>query len=162
MRTHPLRLLAILLALCGSGQALAQADPDPDFVDAVDHPGNSQGWEAFEDLQARLVHDFDQICGDSFCGGEFSDYRSLRYRCSVHRASGVLAECVWTFGASELSVQPRSGKLLVDTRTWRCRTPLAAGTTLTAFYAALSVTNPLFEPLPGSGRSIYDGLIDCL
>ncbi len=160
MRIQSLRLLALLLALCGPAPALA--DQHPDYVDAIDYPGNGEGWDAFQGLQQRLISDFDEVCGDTFCEGEFSDYRSLRFRCSVHRATGVLAECVWTFGASELSVHPRTGKLQVDARTWQCHSPLSPGTSLAAFYAALAVAGPLFEPLPGSGLSIYEGLTECL
>ncbi len=148
-----------LLALAGSGySAAARAE----YVDAVDYPGNAEGWEVFLALQKKLEYDFDQICGDSFCEGDYSDYRPLRYRCSVERETGVMRQCVWTFAATEVSVEPTTGRLLVDTHTWRCFSPIAPGTTLGAFYQALDVDDPLFEPLPGNGTSIYEGLIDCL
>ncbi len=152
----------LLIGLAAMGVCGLLAAAEPAYVDAVDYPGNAEGWEAFRQLERRLDHDFDQICGDSFCEGDYSDYQPLRYRCSVHRATGVLRQCTWTFAASEIGVEPTTGRLLVDTKTWRCPTPLAAGTRLEAFYQALSVPNPLFEPLPGTGKAIYESLIGCL
>ncbi|MCC4618156.1 hypothetical protein LL972_19545 [Xanthomonas campestris pv. asclepiadis] len=159
----PVRLLVVLL-LSGVSQFATAATPapPPTFVDAVDWPANGEGWEAFVDLEQRLEQDFDNICGDTFCGGEFSDYQPLRFRCSVHRVSGVVRSCIWTFGASEVSVDPQSGYLRSDSRVWRCAAPLKAGTRLDEMYRTLAVNNPLFEPLPGGAPPIYDGLIGCL
>lgn len=141
------------------GGAVSAAEPE--YVDAVDYPGNAEGWYAFGELQRRLERDFDGICGDTFCEGEYSDYRPLRLRCSVNRASGAMRQCAWTFAASEISVEPRTGRLLVDTRTWRCPIALPPGLTLPEFHQALAVDQPLFQPLPG-GQPIYESLIGCL
>lgn len=132
------------------------------YVDAVDYPTPGAGWEAFNDLENRLDQDFDQICGDTYCEGEYSDYQPLRYRCSVRQRDGVLGQCVWTFAASEVSIDPASGQLQVDARLWQCQSPIRKGTRLGAFYRALAVEQPLFAPLPLSTVSINDGLIDCL
>lgn len=75
-----LRVIVLLMSSILAPAALA-ADPPPAFVDAVDWPANGEGWEAFVDLEQRLDRDFDNICGDTFCGGEFSDYQPLRFRC---------------------------------------------------------------------------------
>ncbi|KQQ80892.1 hypothetical protein ASF73_20935 [Xanthomonas sp. Leaf131] len=155
------RVLVVLLLSCFA-QVASAATPPPTFVDAVDWPANGEGWEAFVDLEQRLERDFDNICGDTFCGGEFSDYQPLRFRCSVHRVTGVVRSCIWTFGASEVSVDPRSGYLRSDSRVWRCTAPLKDGTRLDEMYRTLAVTNPLFEPLPNGAPPIYDGLIGCL
>ncbi|XUP36559.1 hypothetical protein WAE31_00515 (plasmid) [Xanthomonas axonopodis pv. vasculorum] len=153
--------LLVLLLLSPAAQ-IAAATPPPTYVDAVDWPASGEGWEAFIDLEHRLDRDFDNICGDTFCGGDFSDYQPLRFRCSVHRVTGVVRSCIWTFGASEVSVDPRSGYLRSDSRVWRCTAPLKAGTPLDEMYRTLAVANPLFKPLPGGAPPIYDGLIGCL
>ncbi|MCD7097671.1 hypothetical protein LRX76_04430 [Stenotrophomonas sp. MMGLT7] len=72
----------ILLAALLAAQALiaGHAAAQPEYVDAIDYPGNADGWEIFHALERRLFLDFEQICGDTFCEGEFSDYRPLRYR----------------------------------------------------------------------------------
>jgi hypothetical protein len=132
------------------------------YVDAVDYPAPGAGWEVFNDLEDRLEGDFDRICGDTYCEGEYSDYRPLRYRCSVRLRDGVIGQCVWTFAASEAGIDPASGQVLVDARLWQCPSPLAKGTRLDAFYKALAVERPLLAPLPRSEASVNDGLIDCL
>jgi hypothetical protein len=148
--------LLIVLAFVAGGAAAG-----PQYVDAMDYPASGEGWSTFRALERQLEADFDDICGDTFCEGEYSDYRPLRYRCSVDQASGVMRQCVWTFGASEISVEPTTGRLLVDTKTWRCPTRLPPGLTLPEFYQALAVSSPLFAPLPG-GEPIYESLIGCL
>ncbi len=149
-----LAVAALLLA----GGASAQDR----YVDAVDYPTPSAGWEVFHDLEDRLEADFDQLCGDTYCEGEYSDYRPLRYRCSVRQRDGVIGQCVWTFGASEASIDPVSGQVQVDAQLWQCNTPLKKGTRLTVFYAALAGQGPMLAPLPRTTLSVNDGLIGCL
>ncbi|MDB5768403.1 MAG: hypothetical protein JWQ61_3217 [Collimonas fungivorans] len=145
------------LTFCAAPAATAAA-----YVDAVDYPGQGQGWDAFYDLERRLQRDFDYICGDTICEGEFSNMQALRYRCSVQQADGMMGECVWTFAASNAEIDAASGKVVVDARTWACRTPLAAQTPVATFYSALAGDSPLRAPLPGTNRTIFDGLFDCL
>ena len=152
-------LLGLLLAIGGAADASA---PPPRYVDALDYPANGEGWAAFGDLERRLEHDFDQICGDTFCEGDYSDYRPLRLRCSVTAANGVMRRCLWLFAASELSADPATGRLRVDARVWRCPVALPRGLALPELLAALSGPSPLFEPLPRGGKPIYENLIDCL
>ncbi len=59
-------------------------------------------------------------------------------------------------------MNPQNGKILVDSQHWRCRSPLAPKTRVADLIAALNVSNPIRVILPGSSRSIYDGLVDCL
>lgn len=153
-------LLAVALLVSGAVQA--QDRTQQVYVDAVDYPTPSAGWEAFLDLERRLAEDFNQICGDTFCEGEYSDYQPLRLRCSVRQRDGVVGQCVWTFAASEAGIDPATGQVQVDARLWQCPTPLLPHTRLAALYKALAVEHPLFAPLPHSDRSINDGLIDCL
>ena len=152
-------VLAVVLLACGASRVQAQQQV---YVDAVDYPTAGAGWEAFDDLERRLAEDFDQSCGDTFCEGEYSDYQPLRYRCSVRQRDGAIGQCVWTFGASEASIDPATGQVQVDAKLWQCPTPLLPQTRLVALYQALAGEHPLFAPLPHSQRSVNDGLIDCL
>lgn len=140
----------------------AAATPaSPVYVDAIDYPANEGGWDAFYDLERRLARDFDDVCGDTFCEGEYSNIQHLRYRCSVRAADGVMGECIWTFAGSNQEVDEASGKVVVDGRIWECRSPIVAGTTISEFYRALAGREAIHSRLPHGGRSIYDGLIDC-
>lgn len=117
---------------------------------------------AWYEMQYHLRENFDDICGDTFCEGDYSNIYALRFRCSVEQSSGVLGRCVWVFAASNEEVDPATGKIQVTPKIWRCRSPLAPGTTVSALLGALAGERPLYAKLPGTSVSIYDGLIDCL
>lgn len=157
----PARLATLL---CAAGVLVfgAPAASAAEYVDAVHYPGHVQGWDAFYDLERRLQRDFDDICGDTICEGEFSNMQALRYRCSVRQSDGTMGECVWVFAGSNAEIDAANGKVVTDARTWACRTPLAAQTPVASFYSALAGDRPLRAPLPGTSMTIFDGLFDCL
>ncbi len=151
----------LLAASIAGGPAAAQSAPD--YVDVSAYPLDDATYEAWLTLRGALREDFDQICGDTFCEGEFSNIESLRFRCSVERGSGRIGMCAWTFAASNEEIDPATGRIGVSQRGfWRCRAPLAKGTTLHEFIAALDAPRPLYAALPRNGRTLMDGLIDCL
>jgi hypothetical protein len=157
-------LLAVVLStiIFASGLYAVPVQATPEYVDAVNYPAPQQGWDAFHDLERRLVQDFDEICGDTFCEGEFSNLQALRYRCSVRQADSVIGECVWAFAGSNAEIDGATGKVAVDARTWACRTPLAPQTPIATFYSALSVARPTQVTLPATTTSIHEGLSQCL
>lgn len=137
----------------------AQAFP---YVDLIDYPHKEANWDRFFALEGRLQHGFDAICGDTFCEGEYSDIRALRLRCSVDAVRGTVHECLWAFAASDLEVSRNDGTVVARQPTWLCRLPLKPSTPVEAFHTALAARNPLHDPLPGTSRSTYDGLTECI
>jgi hypothetical protein len=159
-----LALSAIALATTTPAAPTARTVPmqaAPAYVDAVNYPDSESGWDAFYDLERRLARGFDDVCGDTFCEGEYSNIQHLRYRCSVRAVDGVMGECIWTFAGSNQEVDAASGKVVVDARLWHCKSPIVPGTTITEFYEALAGRRAIDASLPRGGRSIYDGLTDC-
>ncbi|WMJ70405.1 hypothetical protein [Stenotrophomonas sp. 24(2023)] len=145
--------------------ALPATQAAPAYVDARLYPSQAAGWERFRAVERALVRGFDNVCGDTFCEGEYYNLRPLRLRCSVQAVTGVLAGCLWTFTGSNAGVERRSGRITVDVRHYACALPLAAGTTLEALLQALEAAPPgeaLDVPLPGTRQTVYDGLVDCL
>lgn len=132
------------------------------YVDVSSYLTSEADFEAWYQLRANLNQNFDAICGDTFCEGDYSNIQSLRFRCSVDSRTGVLGECVWVFAASNEEVDPATGAISVQTQSFTCKAPLAPRTTLRAFLAALSGPSPLYAPLPRTQTSLYDGLVDCL
>lgn len=134
------------------------------FVDARSYFTRAEDIDAWFALTAALKSDFDGICGDTFCEGDFSNYESLAFRCSVHARRGTIGSCAWVFAASLDEVEPATGAIRVDARTWTCAAPLAPATRVRDFVNALSApgSTALFAPLPGTQRSLYDGLAECL
>ena len=70
--------------------------------------------------------------------------------------------CMWMFAASNEEIEPATGKIAIQDAAWHCRTPLAAGTTAGELLVAMQGDAPLDAPLPHTGKTIYEGLIDCL
>ncbi|WAS90776.1 hypothetical protein [Nannocystis punicea] len=132
------------------------------YVDASDYVQGDAQIDAWYSMLSELKQDFDDVCGDTFCEGDYSNIESLGYRCSVHQASGRIGQCVWMFAASSEEIDPETGEVLAEPHFWRCPTPLAPDTTIEELLAAVAGQSPLYAPLPGSDLSIYDGLVDCL
>ncbi|WP_024890975.1 hypothetical protein [Luteimonas huabeiensis] len=153
----------VLAAAAPSHAAGGTPSRDGPYVDAPTYlRADDDRIEAWYALTRALRRGFDDICGDTFCEGEFANIQSLAYRCSVHAASGRIGMCAWVFAASDEAVDPVSGKIAVRAQSWTCTTPLAPATSLQALLDALAGDAPLYAPLPRGGGSIFDGLIDCL
>ncbi len=144
------------LSLSASAQSTSQ------FVDTSAYLTSEADINAWYQLTSTLKQNFDDVCGDTFCEGDYSNIESLRFRCSVNSRTGVIGECVWVFAASNEEINPTTGAVTVDAQTWTCKAPIAPRTTLRAFLTALSGTSPINAPLPRTTQSIYDGLVDCL
>ncbi|WP_437724892.1 hypothetical protein [Sorangium sp. So ce861] len=180
---HSLAMFLPVLALsCSAAQGAAPQPPEsaapqpvepgaPDgstgakrFVDAESYFTRSADIDAWYALLRVLDDDFDVVCGDTFCEGEYSNYRSLRFRCSVEEHAGTIGSCVWVLAASSEEIVPSTGDVEVDARTFLCEAPVAPETAVADLVAALSATRgrAIDAALPGTDRSIYDGLVDCL
>lgn len=158
MRAFPSGWLACGLLVAGAAQA------GPLYVDARDHPTAGAGNERFLAAERRLVRGFDNICGDTFCEGQYYNLRAMRLRCSVQQATGGVGDCVWTFAGSYTWVQ-QAGQIEVDHGSYACRLPLAPGTPLEQLlqiWEAGSADDALDATLPGSTFSTYEALTECL
>lgn len=132
------------------------------YVDTSSYLTSEADIEAWYQLRSNLKQNFDDVCGDTFCEGDYSNIESLRFRCSVDSRTGVIGQCVWVFAASNEEIDPTTGAITVDTQTWTCQAPLAPRTTIRSLLTALAGTSPINATLPGTQTSIYDGLVDCL
>jgi hypothetical protein len=135
----------------------------PTFVDARYYFHEPEAIDAWYALTATLRQNFDDVCGDTFCEGDYSNYESLGFRCSVDQR-GVIGSCAWLFAASTDEVVPETGEVLVNWRNWRCTLPVARGTRVNDLVKRLTNAGdtPLFVSLPRTTSSLYDGLVDCL
>lgn len=159
-------LLALVLAVAATvapaGAASAAPAAQRSYGDLSEHWRENAEIEAWYGAMHRLREDFDQICGDTFCEGDYSNIYALRFRCSVEAGTGVVGQCLWVFAASNEEIAADTGRISVQPKVWRCRVPLAPRTQASALLGALSAQRPLYATLPGTDKSIYDGLVDCL
>jgi hypothetical protein len=123
---------------------------------------NDADINAWYNTLIQLKKNFNDVCGDTFCEGEYSNIESLDYRCSVEKDTGIIGRCLWVFAASNEDVRPSNGQILVDSQTWKCRSPLARKTRAAKLIHALDVPQPIHAILPRTSQSLYDGLADCL
>ncbi len=132
------------------------------YVDARNYPRPGQGHGPLSALEKALVRGFDDVCGDTFCEGEYYNLQAMRLRCSVQAASGNVGECVWTFAGSNMDVDAPTGRVVVDARDWACRLPLAPHTPLPLLLDALQGPQAIDTTLPGTTTTVYEGLTHCL
>ena len=160
--------LPFLLSACGGVAPEDAAESSADlsavrYSDAVEYLSAHGGLDVWVTLRQTLGADFDRVCGDTFCEGDYSDLQPLSLRCSVQVKTGALHACTWTLAGSLGQVTASTGTLKVSARTFAC--PLPATGTIEALLQALTAPGDLpalRRPLPGSAKSIYDALGDCL
>ena len=161
-----IRLAACAFAFAAATSAVAHAGAGGVVPARTLHvePGSYLDEDRYESwfwITRRLVRDFDQICGDTFCEGEYTNIQSLRFACSVHRITGHLGGCGWSFAASDEWIGAR-GAIESSRVSWQCVAPIAPRTHIHDLIAALDVEAPLHAPIPGSGTTFFDVLADCL
>jgi hypothetical protein len=115
------------------------------------------------ELKRGLQRDFDDICGDTFCEGDFTNLASMSFRCSVSVRSGVIKSCLWLFAGSYETVTPSTGNVRPVAKFFPCAIPLqgSPGAVMDALLAP-GGRGPLWSPMPGGTQSIYDVLGSCL
>lgn len=142
--------------------APAPSEPAARYTDLAATLQNDDDIDAWYSIADALRRDFDAICGDTFCEGDYSNITSLRFACSADAATGEVGQCVWSFAASDEQVGARRGRIHAAIPGWRCVSPLAPHTTVRELLSALAVAHPLDAPLPRTGATLYEGLSDCL
>jgi len=160
------RPLSIIVAIVGlalaCGNQVAQAGSTGQYVEAGTALRTDAEVEAWYGITTQLRRQFDEICGDTFCEGDYSNLQPLRFQCSVDARSRRIGACVWSFAGSQESIDPATGHITVQPGFWQCHMPLAPQTSLDRLLAALDDPQPLYARLPGTERTVLDGLIDCL
>jgi hypothetical protein len=157
-----LRTTLAALFLTASASAFAQVPSVDRFVDATDWPVSEAGMDRFFEAEARLNAGFDNVCGDTFCEGEFANLHPVQLRCSVEAAKGTLKQCLWSFAGSHATVNHRTGAVQITAKTFKCKILLAKDTPVESFYELTKGEDPLHAKLPMTNVSIYDGLPGCL
>ena len=163
--------LALVMMVCAAALAGCVADGGVDaseteqsstttYVDILDFSKTDQG--QWYDLIHNLNAQFDQVCGDTFCEGDYANIQPLTFSCSVSSKLGSVKDCAWTFAAAQVDVDPRTAAILVDAPTYQCHFTMK--TTAPHLVQLLAGPDPLHAALPGApatAPSIYDQLGDC-
>ena len=146
-----------------SGESSLQSQLPPAYRD-LDDVLTGTAEQRFMTARRRLAQDFADLCGDSFCGGRYSNIESVSFRCAFAVATGRVRRCTWIFGASSEIVSGNTGVIHVDARTFTCGIAIdALPGELTDMVLAAGADGPVRRPLPGRAKaSLFDALVPCL
>lgn len=155
-----LLILAAVLGGCASVSDDSQADEQSvgatQYMDILDFTPDQDAWIG---IRNELRQEFDDVCGDTFCEGDYTNLTPLTFTCSVTSKLGKIKDCVWTFAASQTEVDPGTAAIAVDAPTYQCHIhPMTTAKQLIALLAGKF--DAIHIPLPGT-TSIYDALGDC-
>jgi len=149
--THPLDSTPITI----------ESDPAGVYVAATDYYHTGANQTRWQQTIAALKLGFDNICGDTFCGGDMGDLQSLDLTCAITKSTGNVKSCAWVFGGSLLEVG-KGGAESATSKTFRCN--LAMHATISQLMDLLVAAGPsaIDTPLPGTTGTAYDALGGCL
>lgn len=112
--------------------------------------------------RAALDRSFGDVCGDTFCSGDYANLTTVALACSATKA-GYVKECTWVLAGSIEYVDGATGAFNVDARTFTCSIPVK--TKVDAFLTTLETKGSgeiIHLPMPGTGASFYDAIGTCL
>ncbi len=167
MAVRPLRAsLALLLAsvpvglvACGDTGSQTSDATQTVYVDLGDFVSGDADIDRWIQIRRGLDDEFDQICGDTFCGGDYSNIYSLGFTCSVSSKQGRMRECVWPFAASQELVDGATGAIASSVASFVCR--MRPSSTVRHFLPAFGDGDFLEAQLPGLEGTVYEQLFDC-
>ena len=154
--------------------AHAQSDKAPRFIELEESLG-ARDYSNPKDLHNRwnkikdsLVDGFNNICGDTFCEGDYSNLTSIEFTCSVETANQQIKQCVWLFaGNYPFEVNPNTGAVTTGSKLMKeCKIniPMKVSDAIDYLEKANNgkTRETAFEvALPNGVESIYDQLTEC-
>jgi hypothetical protein len=161
------RYFPIFLSVCALGCAFQSSDSTEEsesevgtvYVSADTYLKSAQdsaGWAA---AKANIDGEFDNVCGDTFCSGDYSNLTSMGLVCAVSSARGIIKDCAWTFVGSSHLVNGATGTVQASIASFQCHFKPSGG--VKALSTRLQGNDAIRQTLPGVNRSIYDVLGDC-
>lgn len=158
--------LSIVLSLCAVGCAFQASDSTDESEDAVTtvyvstdaffKDKDIAGWAS---AQAEITKEFDNVCGDTFCGGDYSNLTSMGLVCGVSSVRGSIKDCAWTFVGSSHLINGATGTVQASIASFQCHFKPTGG--VKALSTLLQGQNAIRATLPGVNRSLYDVIGDC-
>ena len=145
------------------------------FVDAPVYFASAESRTDFTPRQYRnavegLVAQFEEICGDTFCEGDYGNLTTLALDCSIESSTGKLGSCVWTIAGSYATIDPATGRIRVRHAVRACDFGIEGDAPALAAYLAEAGEPGGFGrglrtvAVPGraDGKTLYQVLDGCL
>ncbi len=155
------------LAGCGSGDGSDNIDESSADVTKTVYANLNDvlGGAALDNwltLKNRLNNDFLNICGDTFCDGDYGQFQPVSLDCSASKNTKKMAQCMWTFAASIEYVNGYSARVTSDVGLVMCPIPVKG--LATDFISAMNVAAPdvaMQQVVPGGTQTLYDYVSNC-
>lgn len=136
----------------------ANATSRTTYVELGDFIENDTDLEMWIEIRRGLLNGFDEVCGDTFCEGDFTNLTALDFTCSVTKKRGKVRECAWTIAASDEVVRAADGTVAASVPFFVCR---VRPTGYTREFLSALASDPLHARAPGLSGSLVDALGDC-
>ena len=109
-------------------------------------------------MRGNLENAFADVCGDTFCGGDYNPIRPLTLTCSVKLSDGTLGSCLWTFAGAYDSIAKTTGRVTNHNHLWKCALPVTGmyPADLMILLNAPGRPDALHRALPNNAGTIYD------
>ena len=112
---------------------------------------------------------FADICGDTFCAGDFSNLTPLDFTCTVRITDHQVTGCLWTFAGTYTEIDAHTGAMRPHTHDYHCNLTLTGSPAdlptflRTASQSGGSGYDGLTKvSLPGASQTLYHALLKCL
>ena len=157
-RNHPFGVgRRCALVLLFAAPSLAAPTRYADLSETLD-ANDLERWSA---AQASLARGFDDVCGDTFCEGDFNNLTSVRLSCTSTVAAKKMKACTWILGGSLAEVDAATGAITSDARVFTCPVPVRGSATTFLRSLEAAQDDVIHAALPGTSTSFYDALVDC-
>ncbi|APR81283.1 Hypothetical protein A7982_06630 [Minicystis rosea] len=161
MRISSCLALLVLVPACSAPESVASVEEELSSTPYVEMTSrlDSAQLAFWETASAGLIHSFDDVCGDTYCSGDYANLSTIALTCSINDA-GRVKQCGWKLGGSIEYVDGATGQFSLDARTFNCIIPVKSD--VNTFLTALD-DNAFYikGPLP-TGDSFYHGIGACL
>ena len=126
---------------------------------------------AYQTALRNLKVGFDDVCGDTFCEGDYSNLTSMDITCSMDPKTETMAACAWTFSGVAAEVSARTGSINTTRKKFSICAIDVSHVSLSEFSTAISnylrasdaqPKNALEVIFTGKTKSIYDQLANCI
>ncbi len=127
----------------------------------LSNPDSYHVWKG----ESSLIEQFNIICGDTYCEGDYSNLTPMAFDCSVNPETMQVLSCLWLFAGSHTEVNAKTGNISHNKKFFSCDLGFKGNTSdLVAYMKA--VQKPSFggwdTKIPGTNSTIQDVLGKCL
>lgn len=130
------------------------------YVDSLDYWHTAADQDAWLAMRREMDAEFDAVCGDTFCGGDYANLTSLGFTCGVSSVRGRVHECVWDFTGTSHLVFGQTGTVQTSIASFQCR--FTAATSARALLEGLGAApDVLHRTIPGTTTTLYDVIAAC-